>query len=280
MVVYLDVLFAVNAVMDFATLAAAVRLAGVPVRRVRLLLAALAGGGYAVLAAVLPGLSRLPFRLAGGMGICAAAFLGQGFFWRLCALYFLVTAAFAGLAAALGAAAGKRLLLGAGYYIAIPLRTLLLVLALSYAVSGILLRGDALHGPLRREVETITICFQNREIQARVLHDTGNTLSEPVSGKPAVVLNQSCAARLLGPCAAVLDGLSGQNAAERLTALPPGLLRCFGLLPYHAVGTKEGLLLYFRPDSVRRADGKPLDCVLAISPEPVGKGNYDGLTGV
>ena len=44
MVVYLDVLFSVNALMDYITLLAAARLGGVRAKRSRLMLAALAGG--------------------------------------------------------------------------------------------------------------------------------------------------------------------------------------------------------------------------------------------
>ena len=276
MVVYLDVLFGANALMDYITLLAAARLGGAHVKRSRLLLASLLGGGYAVLAAVQPVLALLPLRVLAGVGICAAAFLGQDAFARLCALYLVVAASFAGLAAALGHAAGRQLLYGASYYFAVPLRVLLLAAAVGYAVSGVLLRGDALHGPLRREIERLTICFDGRERAVRVLHDTGNGLSEPVSGKPVIVLERKAADGLMG---GVLPG-SETNAAALLAALPSGLQHRFGLLPYRAVGTEGGLLLYFRPDSVRRADGAVLDCVCAVGPANIGQGAYEGLIGV
>ena len=276
MVVYLDVLFGANALMDYITLLAAARLGGAHVKRSRLLLASLLGGGYAALAAVQPVLALLPLRVLAGIGICAAAFLGQDAFARLCALYLVVAASFAGLAAALGHAAGRQLLYGASYYFAVPLRVLLLAAAVGYAVSGVLLRGDALHGPLRREVERLTIRFDGRERAVRVLHDTGNGLSDPVSGKPVIVLERKAADGLMG---GVLPG-SETDAAALLAALPPGLQHRFGLLPYRAVGTEGGLLLYFRPDSVRRADGAVLDCVCAVGPANIGQGAYEGLIGV
>ena len=46
MVVYLDVLFGTNALMDYITLLAAAHLGGVRVKRLRLLLAAGLGGCY------------------------------------------------------------------------------------------------------------------------------------------------------------------------------------------------------------------------------------------
>ena len=59
MVIYLDVLFGANALMDGVTLLAAARLAGAAVHRGRFVLACLLGGAYAVLAALFPALGAL-----------------------------------------------------------------------------------------------------------------------------------------------------------------------------------------------------------------------------
>ena len=280
MVVYLDMLFAANAFMDFATLTAAARFGGVRAGRMRLLAAAVAGGAYAVGAAMWSWLAVLPLRLLAGLGICWLAFVGQNAFFRLYGLYLLVSAAFAGLAAALGMATERHLLIGAGFYFVVPGRALLLAAAAGYALSGLLLRGDALHGPLRRETETLTVRLDGRESAVRVLHDTGNVLSEPVSGRPVVVLSRAAVMRLLGEQGGALRELRADNAAVCLTRLAPSLARRCGLLPFRAVGTEQGMLLYFRPDSVSRADKSKLDCVIAVDPEATGQGAYDGLIGV
>lgn len=279
MVVYLDVLFAVNVLMDGASLLAAAALGGVRVGRVRWLAAAVLGGGYAVLAAVVPMFAALPLRVLMGVGLCAAAFGGKPAFARVCALYFVVAASFAGLAAALGAATGRKLLFGAGYYVAVPFRVLLLAAAVGYALSGILLRGDALHGPLRREVERLTIRFDGRAREVRLLHDTGNSLAEPISGRPVLVLGREAACSLLDE-EVKRAWMQTRDAAACLAALPSETAGRFGLLPYRAVGVESGLLLYFRPDSVQRADGTTLDCVCAVGPDGIGQGAYDGLIGV
>ena len=101
MVVYLDVLFAVNALMDGATLLAAARLGGVQVRKMRLIFSAALGGGYAVLGAVWPVLTLAPLRLLAGLSLCMIAFGRERHLARLCVLYGVVAASFAGLAAAL-----------------------------------------------------------------------------------------------------------------------------------------------------------------------------------
>ncbi len=280
MVVYLDILFVANVIMNFATLAAAGRLGGVQIRRLRLLFAAAAGGVYAVLAAVYPWTAAVPLQLLAGLGVCYLSFADEIRLLRLYCLYLLVSAAFAGLAVTFGMATGRQLYFGAGYYFAVPMRVLLFAAAVGYALSGVLLRGDARHGPLRREVEAIAVSFLGIENTVRVLLDTGNTLTEPVSGCPAIIVDKAAAKRLLGPHADILRGLHRENAAEQLVLLT-GQISCrFGLLPYRAVGTAAGLLLFFRPDSVKRADGTMLKCVIAISPEKTWQGAYEGLIGV
>lgn len=138
----------------------------------------------------------------------------------------------------------------------------MLAAAVGYAASGILLCGDAKHGALHHETETLTIRFGTRQTAVRVLHDTGNDLTEPVSGKPVVVLERKAAECLLD------TKLPFGSASAQLTALPENLAaRC-------------GLLLYFRPDSVLRADGTALDCVCAVSAVSIGQGAYEGLIGV
>ena len=76
MVVYLDVLFGVNALMDYTTLLAAARLGGVSVKRRRLLGAAAVGGTYSAAAMLFPALALAPLRILSGIGLCAAAFAG------------------------------------------------------------------------------------------------------------------------------------------------------------------------------------------------------------
>ena len=66
-------------------------------------------------------------------------------------------------------------------------------------------------------------------------------------------------------------------AAQQLTALPAETAAHCGLVPYRAVGTESGLLLYFRPDRVLEADGKTLDCVCAAGPPGFESGQYEGL---
>ena len=105
MVIYLDVLAAVNLAMDYLLLLATARIAGVFVPRLRLLAGAAAGAAYAV-CAVLPATAFLQnslWELASGLGMVALAFLPcKGRFVRLSVVFALVSCACAGAADGVG----------------------------------------------------------------------------------------------------------------------------------------------------------------------------------
>lgn len=277
MTIYIDVLFASNMLMDYVTLLAAARFGGCHVTRLRLLGAAALGGLYAVLAAVVPAAGGFVFRLAAMLIMCMFAFWGHAGFGRMCGLYLVVAAAFAGLAMLLGTVTGNGARMRGSYYFETSFKVLLLLAVIGYAISGFLLRGDAAHGVVRREVERFEITFGQRRHTVSLLHDNGNHLAEPISGKPVFILGKQAVLPLVGEGKQTIQELNAQNASESLTRLPTELTRKFGLLPYQAVGTERGMLLYFRPDMVCRADGSKIDCVIAISPENIAEGGYEGL---
>ena len=98
MVVYGDILFVLNLVLDYGLLMATARIAGCPFVRLRLLAGALFGGLYALLIFV-PGLqflSALPVRLCAGVGMALIAFGGQRRFFHLLGVLAGVTAALGG----------------------------------------------------------------------------------------------------------------------------------------------------------------------------------------
>ena len=109
-VVYLDRVVLLNLAVDYLLLLATARLAGLPLRRGRLALAAALGALYAA-AVFLPGCRMLAHpacRLAAGVAVCRLAWRRERRPWRLTALFFLLSGALAGLLLAAGLAAGPR----------------------------------------------------------------------------------------------------------------------------------------------------------------------------
>ena len=97
-VVYLDRVVLLNLAVDYLLLLATARLAGLPLRRGRLALAAALGALYAA-AVFLPGCRMLAHpacRLAAGVAVCRLAWRRERRPWRLTALFFLLSGALAG----------------------------------------------------------------------------------------------------------------------------------------------------------------------------------------
>ena len=141
-VVYVDSVFVLNALMDYLLVLCAARLAGIPLRRRRYLLAGLLGGAYAV-AVFLPGLgflSATPVKLAAGILLALAAYGGEAKLLRLTLLLFAVSCAMAGCVLALGlvAGGGVPMVNGAFYREEEDTAVLPSVAAVYYAVSWVL----------------------------------------------------------------------------------------------------------------------------------------------
>lgn len=279
-VVYLDRVFLLNLLVDHLLLTATARLAGRPLCRGRLLLCAAGGGLYAA-AVFLPGLGFLArplCRLAAGAAMGLLAWRRERRPWRMTALFFLLSAGLAGLLLALGLAAGSpTALLNRVYYADVSWPLLLGATAAFSLLLHLVFRQGARHEG--GEWMDVTISLGGRRQRLRALHDTGNTLRDPASGQPVLVLEQEA-----------LEALWTQEAAELLRqSLPPeeklarlyrleGSCR-FSLLPYCSVGTPSGLLLAVRSDYVKIGRITYPRILLALSPGPVGDGSYQALWG-
>ncbi len=250
-VVYLDRVVLLNLAVDYLLLLATARLAGLPLRRGRLGLAAALGALYAA-AVFLPGCRMLAHpacRLAAGVAVCVWLAAGTPS-WRLTALFFLLSGALAGLLLAMGLAAGSPEALLSRVYHADVSWPVLLGSAIGF---GLLLHLVFRQGARHEggELMDVTVSLQGRRQRLRALHDTGNTLRDPVSGQPVLVLEQDALRELWPPEAAriVEMRLPPEEKMARLHRLD-GTCR-WSLLPFCAVGTEAGLLLAVRSDYVK-----------------------------
>ncbi len=189
-VVYVDSVFVLNALMDYLLVLCAARLAGIPLRRRRYLLAGLLGGAYAV-AVFLPGLDFLaatPVKLAAGILLALAAYGGEAKLLRLTLLLFAVSCAMAGCVLALGLVAGGGVPMVNGvFYTDVDAKVLLIAAAAAYLVLTVVFRAAAGKG-VRGELVRVQVCLAGRTTAFTAFCDTGNALRDPVSGAPVLVV--------------------------------------------------------------------------------------------
>ena len=261
-VVYWDRVVVLNGIVDYLLLLSAAWLSGLPLRRGRLVLWAALGGLYAG-AVFLPGLEVLGvpvIRAAAGIVMALGAMKWR---WRPAGVFLLLAAGLAGVVLALGLAAGSPSGLAQRLYLAdISWQGILLVSAGFYLVLRFFMGQAARHGG------------------GELLQVTGNTLRDPVSGCPALVLERQAADGLWSPEVAqvLAESAAPEEKMARLHRI--GCPVRFTLLPFRAVGTAAGLLLAARSDYIEVNGRRYPRTPVALSEQPVSDGGgYHALWG-
>lgn len=281
-VIYVDSVFVLNTAMDYLLFLVTARLAGVRLRRGRYLLAALAGGAYAV-AVFLPGgafLAAAPAKLAAGVLLSLVAFGGEEKLLRLMLLLFAAACALAGSVLALGLLAGGGIPAVNGvFYTDVNAKVLLAAASGAYLVLTVVFRAAARHGVGGRLLP-VRVCTGGHVTELTALWDSGNALRDPAGGQPVLVIAPG-----------VLEGSLPREAARLLTPerlqAPADILEPVRraapelrprLLPYHTVGMPAGLLLAVRTDWVEICGTRYPGAAAALSPTSLGTG-YTALWG-
>ena len=254
MVVYWDLVAAWNFALDYLLLLCTLRLAGRPPRRRRLALGAALGAVYAVIALILP---FSPWLLLGVMALVCFAAFGRERWLRLTLLFVLLSCSLCGLVLLLGRVCGGLARLGRGMvYAELPWGVFLGATALAWLLLALVFRGGARHGA--SELVFARVEYGGKCADVTLLRDTGNTLSDPLTGEGVPVIEESALAPLFE------EGNGGSAAYTTFTPLRVGTV------------SGGGTLRAFRCDELS-VDGRGLGArLIAVSPEPLG-GAYQGL---
>lgn len=275
MVLYVDQYLCINFVVDYLLLAGAGKLTGGALRR-RCALASALGTVYAGLA-LLPSWAFLEHPACKGGAAVAMMLVAFGRSPRLLrsgGLFLILSCAFGGglllLALAFGGGPGP---VGVLAVPGLGMRGILVSATFGYGGLSLLLRGQFTHTRPGGELEELRLCHRGREVTLLALRDTGNTLRDPLTGHPVLVVEGEKLRDLLPELP--LDRASLSDPAAQLGRKTDLRLQ---LLPYRAVGVECGLLLALRLDRVEWDRGGCRHCLTALSPTPVSDGGaYSAL---
>ena len=211
MVIYLETVMGLNFLVDFLLILGTNRLSGVTADWKRTAAAAALGGIYGGMCLV-PGfgfLGNMLWRLVslGLMGMIA-------FGWNRnaparCGVFLLLALALEGLASAVGRSDFPALILCA---------VILLLLC----------RFSFRNPPLAGECVPLEIGFGGKRLRLKALRDTGNTLRDPVTGEPVLVISADAAH--------TLTGLTLEQLRHPMETLTQGRIPGLRLIPYRSVG--------------------------------------------
>lgn len=114
----------------------------------------------------------------------------------------------------------------------------------------------------------VQLQYGGRQIKITALHDTGNSLRDPVTGRSVLVVGPEQARQLTG-----LTQEQLRVPTKSIFSLPGGRL-----IPYKTISNPGGLLLALPIPEVRIGNWKG-NCLVAFAPERLGNGEYEALTG-
>lgn len=246
MPVYLDVLVILNFMVDLLLLLGTNRLSGHPPRIRRAVPAAALGGIYGGIC-VLPWgtfLAGTPWRVAVLCLMAVICFGFRGDALQRGVLFVLLSMALGGVAMGLR--------VGGFWSIVLSASGVCLMCLIGF-------RGRAGRRFLPVELE-------GQRFNA--LLDTGNALTDPITGQPVLVVSARLGQELLG--------LNPGELAMPMDALKK--VKGGRLIPYHGVGS-HALLLAKRFEKVKLGN-RSVSCLVAFAPNEIGKGmGYEALTG-
>lgn len=251
--VYVDVIMALNFLVDFLLLLGTNRIAGYPPGTGRAALAAAVGGIYGG-ACLLPGFRFLgnTFWRIVSLGVMGG--VAFGFNWgalRRCVLFVLLSMALGGIATGLGHGGMIPLLL---------------------AAAGLcVLCSVGFQGKLGTSYLPVELSHGGKMVCVMALHDTGNTLRDPLTGEAVLVVGAEPAEILLG--------LSRKELQSPVETMASGKVPGLRLIPYRAVGQSVGMLVALRLDHVK-IGGKQSRSLVAFAAEGLSmNGEYQALAG-
>ena len=280
-VIYADVLFAMNTLIDYLLLLGAARLSGEPLYRGRFTAGAILGGLYAVLV-FLPGLSFLyhPLCKLSCCGLMLTVAYGRSRRLIRQSLIFLsLSMALAGGVLGVGLLGGELTGFERGICCSAPdLKLVLLSAGICYAVVTAVLGKIGAHSRTDGELIPIQIRLGSGRQELMALVDTGNTLTDPILGRPVIVANGPMLSQSLNLPLSERELRDPVSAIAKIRREAQGIRT--QLIPYRAVGVSRAMLLAIRADEVRLDGEKKENMLVALSPTPVSDGGgYQALVG-
>lgn len=267
-VIYIDRLFFLNLILDYLLLLCSARVCGVKLRRVRYFLASLFGASFAA-ASIFPTLSFLllsPVKLAAGVLMALIAYGSEKKLLRCCLVFFAVSALFGGAVWAISLQSGDSI--HNRLYIPVSMPVLVLSFGVIYALLSLVFRRSMKNADIF--VSEVRLEFMGKTAELRALHDSGNTLFDPITGASVLIGSADTLSPLFPEFA---EKFKSPDCTEALTV--PKLEGRLRLIPYSAVGTGSGMLTAFRPDRICVDGRERSDIIVAVSPTPVGGDGFD-----
>ncbi len=259
--VYIDVLFAVNFSVNCSLLIITGKIIKYPLSKLRIFISSFLGAVYAcfMFFPQIKMIYSISAKLCMSAIIisCAFSFSKWRAFFKTLFVFYLSSFIFGGITLGLfyftnvGVKYGGALNNGI-FYFNFPWKVLFLSVLVSYLIVKI---GFKSYKKSKNILyEQVKISFLNEKISLTALVDSGNMLSDPISNTPVIVAELSGIKSILPKeITDFFDGENDENTAfDYLSNLSSDVLikSRIRMIPFSSLGTKNGMLIGFKPDFV------------------------------
>lgn len=247
--VYIDVLFAVNFIINILLVEASGVITATYPTRLRVLLSSLLGALYAV-CVFFPSLgilytAAMKIAFSGLIVVCAFKIRNAKHFFALWGAFYAVSFIFGGCVIAVMSMTSLGRRTGAIYsngviYLNLPWQALLASTLIAYVLTvivGRIRKKKIAQESVRRDME---IFISGKKLRVPAIIDTGNALFDPITGDPVIVCEYERIKEVFPEMKA------GESVIENLSRC--GIRARF--VPYSSVGTDKGVMAAFKPDMV------------------------------
>lgn len=265
--IYLDILFCVNFVIDYIILLTVKRFLSLSCRQLRLISGAAVGGlsSFVILLPPLPSGVSLCISLISAFLVVGAAFapIARVVYLKTAAAFFLISFGYCGAMIAVWMlfSPSNVIIRNSSVYIAISPIVLVVTAVICYVILRTVMRITG-RGESQNVICRLNFTFRGKQIDISGKIDTGNTLKEPFSGDPVIVVRSS----VLKEPPDLLISEENMKTGIRL-------------IPFSSVGG-EGLLKAFKCNKLKIIVGKKeyhAGAYIALCEEKLITGGADAL---
>lgn len=291
MTVYLDIVLLENLCMNYIILFATGYIMKLKMKQLRLVLSAMLGGIYAVIAyiEILPIYSSFGMKILLSVLMVYIAYNSKNIknLLKQLVVFYLISFAFGGSAfALLYFVRPQDILIRNGVYVGTyPIKIALLGGIVGFIITYIAFKVVKTKLHKKDIIYNIEIHIKEKTLKLKAMLDTGNMLKDPISGMPVIVVEkQELYSILPKKLLDNIDKLIGGEAENLLEQVEEKeIFTRFRMIPFSSVGKQNGIMLGFKSDQVviEKEDETQMknNVIIGIFNQNLGK-NYSALIGM
>lgn len=286
MIIYLDVVWMENIIMNYIILCATGVIMKLSVSKIRILLASIIGGTYAVISfmSILEEYSTITLKIVLSISMVYLSFYPKNIkiLFKQLLIFYLTSFTFGGVAfALLYILKPQDILMKNGLLLGTyPIKIAFLGGILGYIILSIsfkIIKGKISKKDMFCEIE---ICINNKDVIVNGMLDTGNLLKEPITKAPVIVVEASSLEEVIPM--QILRNVQSILKGEDVFISEQEYMSRFRVIPFTSLGKQNGMLLGIKSDYIVLNDQNRInDVIVGIYEKSLTKnGNYTALIGL